>query len=180
MSSDVITQAHWNSLHVARRVRDIAKSMTRLSRLGRSIFPMTSHRGRGVEEPAVGLKVSEPPQSLIRGPPRATSDDCASARHRCYLCISRSGLGLPALPSSPRSAGARLGTCPGGGRHGGGTGPGVVGGAKIVLGTDPRPPPGGRRESAGAGTGTRGNVGHPPRPPPQPRPKIFPRSAVAR
>src|SRR2546426_5381736 len=141
MSSDVITQPTWNRLHVARPVRDIAKSMTRLSRLGRSIFPMNAHRGPGVEEPAVGLKVSEPPQSLIRGPPRAASDDCASARHRCYLCISRSGLGLPPLPSSPRSAGARLGTCPGGGRHGGGPSPAVVGPANIVFGPGPRPPP---------------------------------------
>src|SRR3989441_9479947 len=64
MSSDVITQPTWNRLHVARRVRDIAKSMTKLSRLGRSIFPMTSHRGPGVEEPAVGLKVSEPRKAL--------------------------------------------------------------------------------------------------------------------
>src|SRR3989441_10229548 len=148
MSADVITQPTWNRLQVARRVRDIAKSMTRLSRLGRSIFPMNAHRGPGVEEPAVGLKVSEPPQSLIRGPPRAASDDCASARHRCYLCISRSGLGLPPLPSSPRSAGARLGTCPGGGRHGGGTGPGVVGGGKLVWGAGPRPLPGGGGERA--------------------------------
>src|SRR2546428_3908786 len=138
MSSDVITQPTWNRLHVARRVRDIAKSMTRLSRLGRSIFPMTSHRAPGVEEPAVGLKVSEPPQSLIRGPPRAVSDDCASARHRCYLCISRSGLGLPALPSSPRSAGARPGTCAGGGRHGGRAGPRVVRGADVFLWGRPR------------------------------------------
>src|SRR2546425_8177155 len=159
MSSDVITQPTWNRLHVARRVRDIAKSMTRLSRLGRSIFPMSSHRAPGVEEPAVGLKVSEPPQSLIRGPLGAASDDCASARHRCYLCISRSGLGLPALASSPRSAGARLGTCPGGGRHGGGTGPRGVGRAKIVVGAGPRPLPGGRRESALAWTGTPGKLG---------------------
>src|SRR3989442_10893742 len=142
MSADVITQPTWNRLHVARRVRDIAKSMTRLSRLGRSIFPMNAHRGPGVEEPAVGLKVSEPPQSLIRGPPRAASDDCASARHRCYLCISRSGLGLPPLPSSPRSAGAPLGTFPGCGRHGGGTRPRVLGGGDIVVWTRPPALPG--------------------------------------
>src|SRR5436309_8907997 len=109
MSSDVITQPTWNRLHVARRVRDIAKSMTKLSRLGRSIFPMTSHRGPGVEEPAVGLKVSEPPQSLIRGPRRAASDDCASACARCNTRISRSGLGLPAVSSSSREAGTGLG-----------------------------------------------------------------------
>src|SRR3989454_6245066 len=163
MSSDVITQPTWNRLQVARRVRDIAKSMTRLSRLGRSIFPMNAHRGPGVEEPAVGLKVSEPPQSLIRGPPRATSDDCASARHRCYLCISRSGLGLPALPSSPRSAGARLGTCPGGGRHGGGASPRGVAGAKILFWTEPPPPPWGARESALALAGPPRNRWGPPR-----------------
>src|SRR5881397_1544816 len=139
MSSDVITQPTWNRLHVARRVRDIAKSMTKLSRLGRSIFPMTSHRGPGVEEPAVGLKVSEPPQSLIRGPRRAASDDGASACPRCNTRISGSGLGLPALPSSPRQAGAGLETCPGGGRHGGRPSPAVVGRANLVVGTDPRP-----------------------------------------
>src|SRR2546425_3924995 len=73
MSSDVMTHPTWNRLQVARRVSDIAKSMTRLSRLGRSIFPMSAHRGLGVEEPAVVLKVSEDgcafgnaPKNLIR------------------------------------------------------------------------------------------------------------------
>src|SRR5712691_553039 len=39
MSFDVITQENWARLHVARRVSDIAKSMMRLSTLGRSIVP---------------------------------------------------------------------------------------------------------------------------------------------
>src|SRR5688572_18557525 len=42
MSTDVMTQPTWNRLHVARRVRDMAKSMIRLSRLGRSIFPISA------------------------------------------------------------------------------------------------------------------------------------------
>src|SRR3990170_2108422 len=40
MSSEVMTQENCARLQVARRVRDIAKSMIRLSMLGRSIFPM--------------------------------------------------------------------------------------------------------------------------------------------
>src|SRR5438552_3827964 len=47
MSSDVITHPTWNRLHFARRVRDIAKSMTRLSRLGRSIVPMVGPQAAG-------------------------------------------------------------------------------------------------------------------------------------
>src|SRR6267378_4152020 len=39
MSFDVITQENWARLQVARRVSDIAKSMMRLSTLGRSIVP---------------------------------------------------------------------------------------------------------------------------------------------
>src|SRR6266571_9172414 len=71
MSSEVITHPTWNRLHVARRVRDIAKSMTRLSRLGRSTFPMIVHRRlrRGVQ-PSLRLKVWETllPRSVHRPP----------------------------------------------------------------------------------------------------------------
>src|SRR3989475_2783676 len=69
MSSDVITEPTWNRLHVARRVRDIAKSMIRLSMLGRSIFPILCLPDPGVEEPAIRLKVSEGPADVNRRPP---------------------------------------------------------------------------------------------------------------
>src|SRR5438093_935379 len=59
MSSEVMTHENWARLHVARRVSDIAKSMIKLSRLGRSIFPTPSHPLRGGEELAARLKVSE-------------------------------------------------------------------------------------------------------------------------
>src|SRR3989442_8301731 len=59
MSSEVMTHETWARLHVARRVSDIAKSMIKLSRLGRSIFPTPSHPLRGGEELAARLKVSE-------------------------------------------------------------------------------------------------------------------------
>src|SRR5881397_3032779 len=68
MSSDVTTQPTWNRLHVARRVSDIAKSMIRLSMLGRSIFPIVVLPGPGVEEPAVRLKVSAGWPARIRSP----------------------------------------------------------------------------------------------------------------
>src|SRR2546430_12295950 len=59
MSSEVMTHENWARLHVARRVSDIAKSMIKLSRLGRSILPTPSHPLRGGEELAARLKVSE-------------------------------------------------------------------------------------------------------------------------
>src|SRR6059036_2563416 len=68
MSSDVITEPTWNRLHVARRVRDIAKSMIRLSMLGRSIFPILVLPGPRVEEPANRLKVSEDVGDVIHAP----------------------------------------------------------------------------------------------------------------
>src|SRR3989475_7069373 len=61
MSSEVMTHENWARLHVARRVSDIAKSMIKLSRLGRSIFPTPSHPLRGGEELAARLKVWEAP-----------------------------------------------------------------------------------------------------------------------
>src|SRR5213594_774909 len=59
MSSEVITHENCARLHVARRVRDIAKSMIRLSTLGRSIFPILVLPEPGLEEPAIRLKASE-------------------------------------------------------------------------------------------------------------------------
>src|SRR5919198_1099014 len=58
MSSEVMTQENWARLQVARRVKDIAKSMMRPSMLGRSIVPMGTLLGR--EELSARLKVSEP------------------------------------------------------------------------------------------------------------------------
>src|SRR5881628_332906 len=134
MSSEVMTHENWARLHVARRVSDIAKSMIKLSRLGRSIFPTPSHPLRGGEELAARLKVSE--ASCVR-------TRTAKAYPRNLGCARpmnpRATLGLPAVSSSPRQAGIGLGPCPGSGRHGGRPSPGVVGRANLVVGTDPRP-----------------------------------------
>src|SRR6266511_3723698 len=78
MSSDVITEPTWKRLHVARRVRDIAKSMIRLSTLGRSIFPILVLPEPGLEEPAIRLKVSEgfadaDPQTLTKPYPASSA-----------------------------------------------------------------------------------------------------------
>src|SRR3989449_2752843 len=59
MSSEVMTHENWARLHVAARVSDNAKSLIKLERLGRSIFPTPSHPLRGGEELAARLKVSE-------------------------------------------------------------------------------------------------------------------------
>jgi len=48
MSFDVMTHENCARLHVARRVKDIAKSMIKLSMLGRSIVPTSlTHRCPG-------------------------------------------------------------------------------------------------------------------------------------
>src|SRR3989454_8430525 len=169
MSSEVMTHENWARLHVARRVSDIAKSMIKLSRLGRSIFPTPSHPlpGEAKNSPLV-LRFRRPPasapapQRLIRetwGAP--ISNEPPSNRDRCSTRIPRAGLGFPALPSSPRQAGTGLGPCPGGGRHGGRPSPGVVRRANIVVGADPWPLRGGRRERSVAGPDPREVVVHP-------------------
>src|SRR2546428_410480 len=71
MSSEVMTHENWARLHVARRVSDIAKSMIKLSRLGRSIFPTPSHPGPGGEDPAARLKVPGTCRPLHPSPARA-------------------------------------------------------------------------------------------------------------
>src|SRR2546425_12773614 len=78
MSSDVITQENCARLHVARRVRDIAKSMIRLSTLGRSIVPILVLPEPGSRNPRFGLRFRRgraggfaiPPQRLILRRPR--------------------------------------------------------------------------------------------------------------
>src|SRR3970040_1456253 len=69
MSSDVMTQPTWKRLHVARRVSDIAKSMIRLSRLGRSIFPISNPLGAPADKSNLEDKASGN-QMAFRGPLR--------------------------------------------------------------------------------------------------------------
>src|SRR2546422_188263 len=111
MSSDVITHPTWNRMHVARRVRDIAKSMIRLSTLGRSIFPILASRLPGAEEPAIRLKVSEdvfdarpdlptkpyPASSAMAGemkePPASGDGPQISADHIAAFLLARGSTG---------------------------------------------------------------------------------------
>src|SRR2546428_9856821 len=159
MSSEVTTQENWARLHVARRVRDIAKSMIRLSKLGRSIFPMTCRPRLEVEEPAVGLKVSEKlPQNehtsekpYLRNEECGGSDDFSSASDRCSPHIRRTNRGLPALPSSPHQACSGFGTHPSGGRHGWCPSPIAIRRADLVMGTDPKGSRNRRRQRVVAG-----------------------------
>src|SRR5947209_14988072 len=113
MSSDVITQPTWNRLHVARRVRDIAKSMTRLSRLGRSIFPMNATVDRESRNPRSGLRfrslrkaLSEVPR--VRRPMTArapvTDAICASPDQVSAFRLSRHHL----VKRAPASALAQV------------------------------------------------------------------------
>src|SRR3989442_15307411 len=91
MSSRVITEPAWNPLHVARRVRDIAKSMIRLSMLGRSIFPILCLPDPGVEEPAIRLKVSEDLTDVNR---RLPAKPYSTLRWRaCMKPVSKSEVG---------------------------------------------------------------------------------------
>src|SRR3989304_2171038 len=59
MSSDVITHENWARLQVARLVSDIAKSMMRLSMLGRSIVPNFAPPWLPAEVASAPLKASE-------------------------------------------------------------------------------------------------------------------------
>src|SRR5437879_3043796 len=56
MSSEVMTHPTWKRLHVALFVSDMVKSMIRLSRLGRSIFPINWPPGRERRNPALALR----------------------------------------------------------------------------------------------------------------------------
>src|SRR5207249_9271573 len=56
MSSEVMTHPTWKRLHVALLVSDMVKSMIRLSRLGRSIFPINWPPGRERRNPALALR----------------------------------------------------------------------------------------------------------------------------
>src|SRR5947208_1531139 len=56
MSSEVMTHPTWKRLHVALLVSDMVKSMIRLSRLGRSIFPINWPPGRKRRNPALALR----------------------------------------------------------------------------------------------------------------------------
>src|SRR2546427_2950606 len=155
MSSDVIREPTWNRLHVARRVRDIAKSMIRLSMLGRSIFPILCLPDPGVEEPAIRLKVSEDVGNALHIPatkpyPRflvfagAHEGRCRASRR--VRGLRTAGRGVPALPPSPRdprSEGVSRGR---GGGPGWRPGPAQVRGGALPPGSSPGPPPGKRRK----------------------------------
>src|SRR6266511_3491088 len=126
MSSDVTTQPTWNRLHVARRVRDIAKSMIRLSTLGRSIFPIRVLPGPGVEEPAVRFKVSEDLRETdSRGSRKALSRDADDggghdAGPRCRwrtAPLAPAGRRVPARPPSPCDPRGPARARPGGGGY---------------------------------------------------------------
>src|SRR5207302_10220497 len=56
MSSEVMTHPTWKRLHVALLVSDMVKSMIRLSRLGRSIFPINWPPGRKRRNPALAVR----------------------------------------------------------------------------------------------------------------------------
>src|SRR5947199_9685976 len=103
MSSDVITHPTWSRLHVARRVRDIAKSMIGLSMLGRSIFPIRCLPG--AEEPAIHLKVSEDINDGIAASRKALSGSAMAGGNE-------SGIEIRGGASSLRGAGRRLPTLP--------------------------------------------------------------------
>src|SRR5207245_2502878 len=64
MSSEVMTHENWARLQVARRVRDIAKSMIRLSTLGRSIFPTPVHPRREAMNSPLVLRFRRRPSSM--------------------------------------------------------------------------------------------------------------------
>src|SRR5438552_18912043 len=115
MSSEVMTHENWARLQVARRVRDIAKSMIRLSTLGRSIFPTRVHlRREAMNSPLVLRFRRQPssmdlPQSIIPKIVVRAYDGCEHERPRCAGRLPGTGCGLPSFPSSPRGAGASLG-----------------------------------------------------------------------
>src|SRR3989441_11663060 len=96
MSSEVMTHENWARLHVARRVSDIAKSMIKLSRLGRSIFPTPSHPGPGGEEPAARLKVSGSSRPLHPAPAKAYPRNL-----ECGLLMTARAPVIDALRASP-------------------------------------------------------------------------------
>src|SRR6266852_2887537 len=145
MSSDVITEPTWNRLHVARRVRDIAKSMMRLSMLGRSIFPIRCLPGPRVEEPANRLKVSEDLADVNRRLPCKTLSDPAMAganevgiEVRGGTCRLRgAGRRVPARPPSPRDTRPEGLPRPRGGGYVRGAGPDNV--RRGALPEGPRP-----------------------------------------
>src|SRR5436190_10599411 len=146
MSSDVIPEPTWNRLHAARRVRDIAKSMIRLSMLGRSIFPILLSPGPEVEEPTNRLKVSEEVGDALHIPatkpyPRflvfagAHEGRCRAPRRARGL--RRAGRGVPALPTSPRSTRPERVSTRRGGGHGRRAGPDHVGRGALPPGSSP-------------------------------------------
>src|SRR6267143_1387876 len=160
MSSDVITEPTWNRLHVARRVRDIAKSMIRLSMLGRSIFPILCLPGPRAEEPANRLKVSEDVGDAIHVPaakpyPRSAvsagphEGRIGIARHPCGL--RGAGRGVPALPPSSRDPGPEGLPRPRGGGHVRRAGPDYVRRGTLPAGPGSWPPARGRRAGLVAG-----------------------------
>src|SRR6266571_2854270 len=172
MSSDAITHPTWNRLHVARRVRDIAKSMMRLSRLGRSTFPMIVHRRlrrRGLQ-PSLRLKVWETvrPRSVHRPPAKTLSRSCRDGGRneieggvrRRPRSLAGASCRFPLVPPSPGEAGAGRRPCAGGGGHGGSPSPAHVRGADLVVGPDARTPARGHREGALGGPDARQDLVH--------------------
>src|SRR5205809_2224759 len=147
ISSEVTTHENWARLHVARRVRDIAKSMIRLSRLGRSIFPMeTATRARNCWLILRFRKNGEgpfrpPSQSLSRCDRDAFTDGEGRSRGRCTTDLG--GESRSVSPDAPPShvANSRPQPGPGRRRHGGRAGTGDVGGPDVAVGPDPWPSP---------------------------------------
>src|SRR2546430_8147698 len=98
MSSEVMTHPTWKRLHVALLVSDMVKSMIRLSRLGRSIFPINWPPGRERRNPALALRfrsmagadshVASKMQDLLRCSVRTSGKEADSSfgPHRLELC----------------------------------------------------------------------------------------------
>src|SRR5213076_2684284 len=79
MSSEVMTHPTWKRLHVALLVSDMVKSMIRLSRLGRSIFPINWPPGRERRNPAVALRFRNFRRCGLRCPGRTSGKDVDSS-----------------------------------------------------------------------------------------------------
>src|SRR3989442_1530808 len=123
MSPDVTTHENCARLQVARRVKDIAKAIIRLSRLGRSIFVMpfpqlansrNSWFGLRVRRTCVNPGTSIPCDALFNASFDTTQREADTSFPRCRVRLLGTDCGLPSLPSSPPGAGAGVGPGPAG------------------------------------------------------------------
>src|SRR6266540_7014926 len=148
MSSDVMTQENWARLHVARRVKDIAKSMMRLSRLGRSTFPMVSTGGWEACNPRSGLRFRRlRGGGTVRIPPSAKpypalvaiagGDEIEGHAHRRIRTLAGAGCRVPIVPTSLGETCAEIRPVAGRRRHGGRAGASSVRRADLPVGSDP-------------------------------------------